>query len=51
MGVEKGVEALRGRPDIEAIFVTKQREIILSSASHYRFTLLDDDYRLTVRTA
>lgn len=51
MGVEKGCAALRARPDIEALFVTRQREIILSSAHHYRFTLLDNDYRLTVRTA
>lgn len=51
MGVEKGCAALRARPEIEAIFVTKQREIVLSSANHYRFTLLDDGYRLTVRTA
>ncbi|MEO3991257.1 FAD:protein FMN transferase [Pseudocitrobacter cyperus] len=50
MGVEKGCAALRARSDIEAIFVTKQREIILSSANHYRFTLLDDDYRLIART-
>lgn len=45
MGLEKGCAVLANRPDIEAIFVTKQREIILSSASQFRFTLLDDSYR------
>lgn len=47
MGVEKGREALRARPDIEAIFVTKNREVVLSSAHHFRFTLLDASYRVT----
>ena len=46
MGVEKGCAALRARPDIEAIFVTKAKEVVLSSSHHYRFTLLDNDYRL-----
>ena len=46
MGVEKGCRALRNRPDIEAIFVTKGGEVVLSSADLLRFTLLDDGYRL-----
>ena len=50
MGVEKGCAALRKRPDIEAIFVTKAKEVVLSSSHHYRFTLLDNDYRLTGST-
>ncbi|WP_052283553.1 FAD:protein FMN transferase [Kluyvera genomosp. 1] len=50
MGVEKGCAALRARPDIEAIFVTKAKEVVLSSNHHYRFTLLDKDYRLTGST-
>jgi len=50
-GVEKGCRMLNGRDDIEAIFVTKAREVILSSQRHYRFTLLDDSYRLIERTA
>jgi FAD:protein FMN transferase len=49
-GVEKGCRMLNGRDDIEAIFVTKAREVILSSQRHYRFTLLDDSYRLIERT-
>ena len=50
MGVEKGCAALRARPDIEAIFVTRTKEVVLSSAHHYRFTLLDSEYRLTGST-
>ena len=50
MGVEKGCAALRARPDIEAIFVTKKKEVVLSSAHLYRFTLLDNEYRLTDST-
>ncbi|MFU2165658.1 FAD:protein FMN transferase [Lelliottia nimipressuralis] len=47
MGVEKGCAALRARPDIEAVFVTKTKEVVLSSMKHFRFTLLDNRYRLT----
>lgn len=50
MGVEKGCAALRARPDIEAIFVTKAKEVVLSSSHLYRFTLLDKDYHLTGST-
>lgn len=46
MGIEKGREALRHRPDIEAIFVTKRREIICSSSRSFSFTLTDRKYRL-----
>lgn len=51
MGVEKGCAALRARPDIEAIFVTKAKEVVLSSEHHFRFTLLDNGYRVTGSTA
>ncbi|MRS89393.1 FAD:protein FMN transferase [Enterobacteriaceae bacterium RIT714] len=47
MGVEKGCAALRARPDIEAVFVTRSGEIVTSSQRHFRFTLLDNRYRLT----
>ncbi|WP_190324715.1 FAD:protein FMN transferase, partial [Enterobacter hormaechei] len=47
MGVEKGCAVLRSRPDIEAIFVTKTKEVVISSMHHFRFTLLDNDYRVT----
>lgn len=45
-GVEQGCQMLKGRKDIEAIFVTKAREVVLSSQRQFRFTLLDDSYRL-----
>lgn len=51
MGVEKGCAALRARPDIEAIFVTKEKEVVFSSTHLFRFTLLDDGYRVTDNTA
>ena len=47
MGVEKGCAALRARPDIEAIFVTKSSEVVLTSMQNFRFRLLDSRYRLT----
>ena len=50
MGVEKGCAALRARPDIEAIFVTKTKEVVISSMHHFRFTLMDNDYRVTDNT-
>ncbi|MDX6039095.1 FAD:protein FMN transferase [Scandinavium lactucae] len=50
-GVEKGCQMLKGRADIEAIFVTKAQEVILSSQRQFRFTLLDDSYRLIDCTA
>ncbi|EXU77110.1 MULTISPECIES: FAD:protein FMN transferase [Erwinia] len=46
MGVEKGCAALRQQPGVEAIFVTRQHEVILSSARQFSFTLLDKAYRL-----
>ncbi|MBD8215885.1 FAD:protein FMN transferase [Erwinia persicina] len=50
MGVEKSLAVLRNTPDIEAIFVTRDRQVICSSQRTYRFTLLDDSYRLTGNT-
>lgn len=47
MGVEKGCAALRARPDIEAIFVTKAKEVVFSSSHLFRFTLLGNGYRVT----
>ena len=35
MGVEQGCAALRSRPDIEAIFVTKTKEVVISSMHHF----------------
>ncbi|WP_039056533.1 FAD:protein FMN transferase [Enterobacter sp. Bisph1] len=46
LGVEKGCALLRQRVDIEGIFVTKNREIILSSQRQFRFTPCDERYRI-----
>ncbi|WP_086874169.1 FAD:protein FMN transferase [Kosakonia pseudosacchari] len=51
LGVEKGCALLKQREDIEAIFVTKNRDIILSSQRQFRFTPCDDSYRITDCTA
>ncbi|WP_252145188.1 FAD:protein FMN transferase [Yokenella regensburgei] len=51
LGVEKGCAALEKRHDLEAIFVTKDRRVVLSSQRNFHFTLQDDSYRLTDRTA
>ncbi|MFP8733568.1 FAD:protein FMN transferase [Klebsiella aerogenes] len=51
LGVEKGCAALRQRDDIEAIFVTKNRGVILSSPQRIRFQLLDSGYQITDCTA
>jgi thiamine biosynthesis lipoprotein len=47
LGVVKGCAALHHHEDIEAIFVTKNRDVILSSQRQFRFSLLDDSYRIT----
>ncbi|WP_192459121.1 FAD:protein FMN transferase [Musicola keenii] len=44
MGVEKGLAYLAQTPDIEAIFVTRTGQVILSSQRQYAFTLLDEQY-------
>ncbi|MGP3591635.1 FAD:protein FMN transferase [Vagococcus sp. WN89Y] len=46
LGVGKGMRALREHEDIEAIFITKNRDIILSSQRQFRYTHSDDRYRL-----
>ncbi|MDX5629394.1 MULTISPECIES: FAD:protein FMN transferase [unclassified Brenneria] len=44
MGVEKGLAYLSDKPGIEAIFVTRDRQVILSSQRQFTFTLLDNSY-------
>ncbi|RPD98460.1 FAD:protein FMN transferase [Candidatus Pantoea deserta] len=46
LGVEKSLSALRALPHIEAIFVTRDAEVICSSSRQFAFRLLDDRYRL-----
>jgi thiamine biosynthesis lipoprotein len=50
-GVEQGCQALRNKPEIEAIFVTKDRRVVASSTRNVRFTLMDDSYTFTDSTA
>jgi thiamine biosynthesis lipoprotein len=47
LGVEESLAYLATVPHIEAIFVTKTQQVILSSQRQFRFTLLDDTYQLT----
>jgi thiamine biosynthesis lipoprotein len=46
MGVTKGCAYLARRPDIEAIFVTREQQVICSSQRQFTFTLLDSSYQL-----
>lgn len=46
MGVEKGLRYLQDIPDIEAIFVTQDQQVIFSSRRQFTFTPLDSRYRL-----
>ncbi|MGC1003827.1 FAD:protein FMN transferase (plasmid) [Pantoea agglomerans] len=46
LGVEQGIACLAEQAGIEAIFVTRDRQVICSSQRHFSFQLLDTDYRL-----
>jgi len=46
LGVEKSLLALRDTPHIEAIFLTRNHEVICSSSRQFRFRLHDRRYRL-----
>ena len=45
MGVEKSLACLKSIPQIEAIFVTKDQQVIFSSQRQFTFTLLDNSFR------
>jgi thiamine biosynthesis lipoprotein len=45
MGVEKALNYLAAIPNIEAIFVTKHKQVILSSQRQFKFTLQDESYQ------
>lgn len=49
MGVEKSLDYLREFPHIEAIFVTRDQQVIFSSQRQFMFTPLDDSYRIASR--
>lgn len=46
MGIVKSLEYLQDLAHIEAIFVTKQQQIVCSSQRQFGFTLLDNSYQL-----
>lgn len=46
LGVERSTEYLAQHPDIEAIFVTRDNQVICSSQRQFSFKLLDAAYRL-----
>lgn len=46
-GVEQGLATLSQNPGIEAIFVTRDKQIICSSQRQFSFKQLNDSYRLT----
>ena len=46
MGTEKALRYLTTVPHIEAIFVTRKGQVIVSSQRQFRFTLQDNDYHL-----
>ncbi|WP_226568502.1 FAD:protein FMN transferase [Mangrovibacter yixingensis] len=48
MGVEQGCACLANKPGIEAIFVTKDRKVVLSSQQLFTFTLQDPSYQLSL---
>ncbi|WLS80514.1 FAD:protein FMN transferase [Erwinia pyri] len=45
MGVEQGLAYLATRPELEAIFVTRARQVICSSQRLCSFTLLDNQFQ------
>lgn len=46
MGFERGLELVESLEAVEAIFVTADREVFLSSGVGERFTLTDESYRI-----
>ncbi|OON41387.1 thiamine biosynthesis protein ApbE [Izhakiella australiensis] len=46
MGIEQGSQMLEARPDIEAIFVTRDRRVVCRSQRLFDFTLTNPQYRL-----
>ena len=47
LGVEQSLTALRAAPHIEAIFVTRDQQVICSSSRQFTFRLHDRRYQLT----
>lgn len=45
-GVEEGMQLIESLDDVEGFFVTKDRDIIMSSNASERFELLNDDFNI-----
>ncbi|NIF23173.1 FAD:protein FMN transferase [Candidatus Pantoea multigeneris] len=50
MGITQGCKFLADKPGISALFVTRDRQVILSDADQLHFTLLDNRYQLASPT-
>lgn len=50
MGITQGCTFLADKPGISALFVTRDRQVILSDADQLHFTLLDNRYQLASPT-
>ncbi|NLB98373.1 MAG: FAD:protein FMN transferase [Lactobacillales bacterium] len=46
LGVEEGLAYVNGRSDVEAVFVTKDKEVYLSEGLKDNFELRDEDYTI-----
>ncbi|MCA1175249.1 MULTISPECIES: FAD:protein FMN transferase [unclassified Pantoea] len=46
MGLEQGLDYLADQPDLDAVFVTRDRQIICSSPRHFQFHQRDFDWQL-----
>ena len=47
MGVEKGIAYLAAHPALDAIFITRDKQVICSSSRQFNFALLDNRYQLS----
>ncbi|WP_373756178.1 FAD:protein FMN transferase, partial [Jeotgalibaca porci] len=46
LGVEEGLAYVNGRSDVEAVFVTKDKEVYLSEGLKDNFELRDENYTI-----
>lgn len=46
MGLEKGLAYVNGREDVEAVFITKDREVYISDGLKGNFELTNDEYTM-----
>ena len=43
-GLKRSYNAIKHRDDIEAIFITRNKEVFFTSRKHYKFTVTDESY-------